>query len=220
MLCFSQYGGGLDKYCPALIQNLPVKNTLGDVLAKHKISQLRLAESDKYNHVTYFFDAERTMDYPNELKIQVPSSKVKTFDLKPEMSAFEITKEFLKNAGKFDVIVMNYANGDMVGHTGNKPATVRAIEVLDECLERIVPATLKLGGTILITADHGNAERMADWRGRVWKGHSTNKVNFIAVSPAPLKLRPPRRAGLANVAPTILKLLGIKPPKEMDKPLI
>lgn len=219
ILCFSQYGGGLDKKCPAIIPNETISNTLGDVLAKNKVSQLRIAETEKYNHVTYFFDAERTIDYPRGKKIKIPSPKIATFDMKPEMSAAGITNEFLKNIAKFDVIIMNYANGDMVGHTGNFKAAVRAMEVLDKQLSKIVPAVLKLGGTILITADHGNAERMIDWRGRIWKGHTTNDVPFIAVSAMPLKLGKTRGAGLANVAPTMLGLLGIKPPKEMAEQL-
>lgn len=220
ILCFSEYGEGLDKYCPALLPDIPVKNTLGDVLAKNGISQLRLAETEKYNHVTYFFDAERMIDYPNQKKILVPSPAVATFDMKPEMAAPEITAEFLKNAGRFQVTIMNYANGDMVGHTGNRAAAIRAMEVLDRCLAKIVPAVLKLGGTILITADHGNAEKMADWRGRKWTAHTTGPVPFIAVSSSGLRLKPPRGAGLANIAPTILKLLGIKAPREMARALV
>jgi 2,3-bisphosphoglycerate-independent phosphoglycerate mutase len=220
ILCFSQYGDGLDKYCPALIRDVPVKNTLGGVLAKHGVSQLRLAETEKYNHVTYFFDAERMVDYPNEKKILVPSPAVATFDMKPGMSAPEITREFLKNIGKFQVVVMNYANGDMVGHTGNKKAAVAAMETLDRCLSKIVPATLKLGGMVLITADHGNAEKMADFWGRKWTAHTTNPVRLIMASNRAVALRRARNAGLANVAPTMLALLGIKPPKEMAAPLI
>jgi 2,3-bisphosphoglycerate-independent phosphoglycerate mutase len=220
ILCFSQYGRGLDKYCPALLSNTPIKNTLGDVLAKNDLSQLRLAETEKYNHVTYFFDSERMVDYPLEKKILVPSPSVATFDMKPEMSAPQITREFLKNINHFQVVIMNYANGDMVGHTGNKPATIRAMEALDKCLARIVPVVLKLGGTILITADHGNAEKMADWRGRKWTAHTTNPVPFILVSDQRLRLRRLRGAGLANIAPTMLKLLGIHRPREMSQSLI
>jgi 2,3-bisphosphoglycerate-independent phosphoglycerate mutase len=220
ILCFSQYGGGLNKYCPALLSDIPVKNTLGDVLAKHGLSQLRLAETEKYNHVTYFFDAERMIDYPNEKKILVPSPAVATFDMRPEMSAPEITREFLKNAGKFRVIIMNYANGDMVGHTGNKRAAIAAMEDLDKCLSKIVPAALKLGGAVLIAADHGNAEKMADFWGRKWTAHTTNPVRLIAASNRKITLRHVKGAGLANIAPTMLKLLGIKPPKEMTKPLV
>jgi 2,3-bisphosphoglycerate-independent phosphoglycerate mutase len=220
ILCFSQYGDGLDKYCPALIPDIPVRNTLGDVLAKYGVSQLRLAETEKYNHVTYFFDAERMIDYPGEKKILVPSPAVATFDMKPEMSAPEITREFLKNIGKFRVVIMNYANGDMVGHTGNLRAAIRAMEELDKCLSKIVPAALKLDGTVLITADHGNAEKMTDFWGRKWTAHTTNPVRFIAASNGRIELRRVRGAGLANIAPTMLRLLGIRPPREMAEPLV
>jgi 2,3-bisphosphoglycerate-independent phosphoglycerate mutase len=218
ILCFSQYGDGLDKYCPALLPDVRIKNTLGDVLAKNKISQLRLAETEKYNHVTYFFDAERELNYPLEKKILVQSPKVATFDLLPEMAAPEITAEFLKNIRMFDVVIMNYANGDMVGHTGNRRAAIRAMEILDDCLARIVPAALGLGGAVMITADHGNAEKMADFLGRKWTAHTTNPVPFVLASAKKIKLREIPGAGLANIAPTILKLLGIKPPREMTAP--
>jgi 2,3-bisphosphoglycerate-independent phosphoglycerate mutase len=220
ILCFSQYGDGLDKYCPALLPDIPIKNTLGDILEANKISQLRLAETEKYNHVTNIFDSERMVDYKGEQKILVPSPKVATFDLKPEMSAPEITKEFLKNIGKFDVVIMNYANGDMVGHTGSMPATIKAMETLDACLGKIVPAVLKLDGTILITADHGNAEKMSDWRGRKWTAHTTNRVPFICVSNKKIVLKKLRNMGLANIAPTMLKLLGVKKSKEMTESLV
>ncbi|MDR2770258.1 MAG: 2,3-bisphosphoglycerate-independent phosphoglycerate mutase, partial [Rickettsiales bacterium] len=160
ILCFSQYGDGLDKDCPALLPDAQVKNTLGDVLAGNGITQLRLAETEKYNHVTYFFDAERMIDYPGEEKILEASPNVATFDIAPEMAARGITSQFLKNIGRFDAVIMNYANGDMVGHTGNIGATVKALEFLDACLAKIVPAALKLGGAVLITSDHGNVEKM------------------------------------------------------------
>ena len=221
ILCFSQYGDDeINKHCPALLKEQKLKNILGDVLAKNKISQLRLAETEKYNHVTYFFDAEQMINYTNEQKILIPSPNVATYDLKPEMSAFEITEEFLKNIERFQVIIMNFANADMVGHTGNMPATIKAMQVLEKCLGKIVPAVLKLNGTILITADHGNAEKMLDWKGRPWTAHTTSKVPFIAVSNKKLRLKKLRNAGLANIAPTILKLLGIKKPIEMTESLI
>jgi 2,3-bisphosphoglycerate-independent phosphoglycerate mutase len=223
MLCFSQYGDGLDGYCPALLPDVPIKNTLGDILAKNGLSQLRLAETEKYNHVTYFFDAERMIDYPKEKKILVPSPAVATFDLTPEMSAPGITGQFLKNARDFDAIIMNYANGDMVGHTGNRRAAIAAMETLDKCLARIVPMVLKLDGTILITADHGNAEKMASglFGTRPWTAHTMNPVPLVAVSNRRIGLKNPRGgAGLANIAPTMLKLLGINRPREMAAPLV
>ena len=177
-------------------------------------SQLRIAETEKYNHVTYFFDSERNIDFDNEKKVLIPSPDVATFDLKPEMSAVEITDALLPILGDYDVIILNYANGDMVGHTGNEDAAIRAMEVLDEQLSRVVPAVLDLGGMVLITADHGNAEKMWDGENNLpWTAHTTNPVNFIVVSNQ--KIENVKDGGLADIAPTMLKILGIAQPKEM-----
>ena len=213
ILCFSQYGEGLNEYCPALLPDESIENTLGDVLAAHGMSQLRIAETEKYNHVTYFFDAERNVDFDNEQKVLIPSPDVATFDMKPEMSAVEITDALLPLLGQYDVVILNWANGDMVGHTGNEAATVRAIEVLDAQLARLVPAVLDLGGTLLITADHGNAEKLWDEQNNLpWTAHTTNPVNIIVVAEnAPVV----HDGGLADIAPTILKLLGLPQPVEM-----
>lgn len=214
VLCFSQYGEGLNEHCPALLPDVAVENTLGDVLAANGLSQLRIAETEKYNHVTYFFDAERNIDFDNEQKILIPSPDVATFDLKPEMSAPEITDALIPMIGQFDVIILNWANGDMVGHTGNIDAAVRAMEVLDAQLARLVPAVLAVGGTVLITADHGNAEKMWDADNNMpWTAHTTNPVNFIVVSNNPPAVV--QNGGLADIAPTILKILGIQQPADM-----
>lgn len=213
MLCFSQYGEGLNETCPALLKDEAVENTLGDVLAANGLRQLRIAETEKYNHVTYFFDAERNVDFVGEHKILVPSPAVATFDLKPEMSAVEITDELLPQLNNFDVVILNWANGDMVGHTGSMDAAVRAMECLDAQLARLVPAVLKLGGVVLITADHGNAEQMWDETQNVpWTAHTTNPVNLIVVSNEKYSVRD---GGLADIAPTILKIIGINPPLQM-----
>ena len=213
MLCFSQYGEGLNEVCPALLPDEEVKNTLGDILEKNGKSQLRIAETEKYNHVTYFFDAERNVDFVGEEKTLIPSPDVATFDLKPEMSALEITDALLPKLDKFDVVILNYANGDMVGHTGKEPAAIKAMEFLDVQLSRLVPAILNLGGTILITADHGNAEKMWDDEHNLpWTAHTTNPVNFIVVSDKNYKVRD---GGLADIAPTMLKLLDIPQPADM-----
>ncbi len=213
ILCFSQYGEGLNEVCPALLPDVAIENTLGDILAEHGLRQLRIAETEKYNHVTYFMDAERNADFVAEEKILIPSPNVATFDMKPEMSAIEITDMLMPRLADFDVIILNYANGDMVGHTGNLDAAIHAMEVLDAQLARVVPAVLELGGTMLITADHGNAEQMWDFTNNVpWTAHTTNPVNLIVVADnAPAV----HNGGLADIAPTILKLLGIKQPKEM-----
>lgn len=210
-MVFSQ--AGLEDKTPSLLPDFPVKNTLGDILAVSKLSQLRIAETEKYNHVTYFFDAERTIDFKQEEKILIPSPNVATFDLKPEMSAVKITDALLPKLKKFDVVILNYANGDMVGHTGNEAATIRSMEFLDAQLARLVPAVLNLGGTILITADHGNAEKM--WNDKLntpWTSHTTNRVPFIIVGPNRVKLKSGR---LSDIAPTMLKIMKLKKPKEM-----
>ena len=214
ILCFSQYGEGLNEKCPALLNDIPVENTLGDVVASAGLKQLRIAETEKYNHVTYFMDAERTVDFDGEEKVLIDSPSVATFDLKPEMSAPEITRALLSRLGKFDVVMMNFANGDMVGHTGNMVATIKAMECLDKQLSQIVPAVLKLGGQMLIIADHGNAEKMWDVKENApWTAHTNNKVRAIMVSEP--KYKKIKNGGLADVAPTILKLLGIKQPTDM-----
>lgn len=213
ILCFSQYGEGLDEACPALLPDEKTINTLGDVLAKNGKTQLRIAETEKYNHVTYFMDAERNIDYDGEEKVLIPSPSVATFDMKPEMSAQEITDALLPRLSKFDVVLLNFANGDMVGHTGNEVAAIKAMEFLDAQLARIVPEVLNLGGAVLIIADHGNAEQMWDDVHDVpLTSHTTNPVRFIMVSNEDFTAHD---GGLSDVAPTILKLLNIKQPKEM-----
>ncbi len=213
ILCFSQYGEGLNEMCPALLPDVAVENTLGDILAAAGLRQLRIAETEKYNHVTYFFDAERNVDLPGEEKILIPSPAVATFDMAPEMSAGEITDALIPKLGEFDVVILNWANGDMVGHTGNMDAAVRAMEFLDAQLARLVPAVLKLGGTLLITADHGNAEKMWDDQNNMpFTAHTTNPVNLIVVSQ---NAHVVRDGGLADIAPTMLKLLGLTAPGDM-----
>ena len=213
ILCFSQYGEGLDDVCPALLPDIKTENTLGDVLAQNGKSQLRIAETEKYNHVTYFMDAERNIDYEMEEKVLIPSPDVATFDMKPEMSANEITDALLPRLSKFDVILLNFANGDMVGHTGNESAAIKAMESLDKQLSRIIPAVLELDGAVLIIADHGNAEQMWDDEHNVpLTSHTTNQVPFIIVSNHKFVAHD---GGLCDVAPTILKLAGIEKPNEM-----
>ncbi len=213
ILCFSQYGEGLNEICPALIPDQIITNTLGDVLAENGKTQLRIAETEKYNHVTYFFDAERNIDFNGEEKILIPSPSVATFDMKPEMSAPEITAALLPRLNQFDVVILNYANGDMVGHTGNESAAVRAMETLDKQLSELVPAVLRLNGTVMIIADHGNAEEMWDDKHDTpLTSHTTNPVYCIIVSNHRYNLH---SGGLSDVAPTILHLLNLEQPVEM-----
>ena len=218
-LCFSQYGEGLNELCPALLDDIAVPNTLGDVLEQNGLSQLRIAETEKYNHVTYFMDAERNIDFDGEHKILIPSPDVATFDMKPEMSAVEITDTLITELPKYDVVILNYANGDMVGHTGNESATITAMQVLDQQLSKLVPSVLGLGGEMIIIADHGNAEQMWDYEHNApHTAHTTNPVNCIYVSDKP---QPLHDGGLADVAPTMLKILGLPQPSDMTgKPLL
>ena len=193
--------------------DIKTENTIGDVLAANGKTQLRIAETEKYNHVTYFMDAERNIDYDGEEKVLIPSPAVATFDMKPEMSANEITDALLPRLNKFDVVLLNYANGDMVGHTGNEAAAIKAMECLDKQLSRLVPAVLELNGAIVIIADHGNAEQMWDDEHNVpLTSHTTNPVHFIIVSNEKFVAHD---GGLSDVAPTILKLVGIKQPESM-----
>lgn len=213
ILCFSQYGEGLNELCPAILTDIKTENTIGDILEKNNKTQLRIAETEKYNHVTYFMDAERNIDYKGEEKVLIPSPDVATFDMKPEMSANEITDALLPRLAKFDVVLLNFANGDMVGHTGNEDAAIRAMEFLDKQLSRIVPVVLKLDGTMIIIADHGNCEQMWDDKNNVpLTSHTTNPVNCIVVSNTKYTVHD---GGLADIAPTILKILDIKKPKDM-----
>ncbi len=213
ILCFSQYGEGLDELCPALLPDVKIENTLGDVLAENGKTQLRIAETEKYNHVTYFFDAERNIDFDGEEKVLIPSPAVATFDLKPEMSAREITAALLPRLSNFDVVILNFANGDMVGHTGNEAAATKAMQVLDKQLSEIVPTTLNLGGAVMIVADHGNVEEMWDYgHNAPLTSHTTNPVRFIMVANYKYRVHD---GGLADIAPTVLHLLNIAQPIDM-----
>lgn len=199
-----------------------MKNIFGEYLSAQGLKQLRIAETEKYAHVTYFFNGGEEAPFPGEERILVPSPKVATYDLKPEMSAWGVTErvlEEIKNK-RFDVIVMNYANCDMVGHTGSMPATIKAVETVDACLAQVVPAILEQGGAVLISADHGNAELMVDPEtGEPYTAHTTfpTPVILTAHACAPGRRRPCRLKNgiLADLAPTVLALLGLPKPVEM-----
>jgi len=194
---------------------ISLKNGLGEFLAKHHYKQLRIAETEKYAHVTFFFNGGVEVPYPNEQRTLIPSPKVATYDLQPEMSAVAITDEIVKTikTQKVDVIICNYANPDMVGHTGNFEATVKAIETIDQCLSNIINALNESGGELLITADHGNAECMFDEKtGQAHTAHTKDPVPLIYFGrPASFK----EQGILADIAPTMLYLLNEKKPIEM-----
>ena len=193
-----------------------LENVLGDYLAKNGKTQLRIAETEKYAHVTFFFSGGREEPFPGEERILIPSPKVATYDLQPEMSAPQVTDRIVDaiENQRYDVIVVNYANGDMVGHSGVFEAAVKAVECLDTCVGRIVDALEKVGGEALITADHGNVEQMSDEStGQAHTAHTTEPVPFIYVGKRDFKVR--EGGVLADVAPTMLMLLGMEKPAEM-----
>lgn len=193
---------------------MQITNTLGEWLSKKQLTQLRIAETEKYAHVTYFFDGGVDVEYPLETRILIPSPKVKTYDLMPEMSAQLVTERLIKEieADKYDVIILNFANSDMVGHTGNLKAAIAAIETIDWCLGQIYQSLKAVSGTLMITADHGNAEVMVDEQGEINKKHTSQPVPII-ICRAGLSLE--EHGTLANVAPTVLDLLNIEKPSEM-----
>jgi len=202
---------------PILFGPRPQSRTFGEIVSEAGLSQLRLAETEKYAHVTYFFNGGREAVFPDEDRVLIPSNRsVATYDLAPEMSASDITSTAVEDVarGHHDVIVMNYANADMVGHTGVWDATVSACETLDQCLGRLDHAVRKAGGLLAITADHGNAEEKLDAEGNVLTAHTTNPVPFVLISDPPVGTL---RAGgrLGDIAPTLLPLLGLPVPPEM-----
>lgn len=190
-------------------------NILGEYLEKNGLSQLRIAETEKYAHVTFYFDGGKEVDYENEKKILIPSPKVATYDLAPKMSADEITNNLLAELDKdyLDVVILNYANGDMLGHTGNYDATIEAIEFLDKCLKRVYEKILSIGGIMIITADHGNCDIMINEDGSPCTTHTTSKVPFI-ITKKDLELK--ENGKLADIAPTMLTLLNLPIPKEFE----
>ena len=192
-----------------------VRNGLGEYLSQMGMTQLRIAETEKYAHVTFFFNGGSETVFPGEDRVLVPSPKVATYDLQPEMSAHEVCDKCVERieSGAYDVIILNFANCDMVGHTGVFDAAVKAVETVDECVGKVVDATLKMGGIAMITADHGNAEQMTEPDGSPMTAHTTNPVPFILCG-AGTELRQGGR--LADIAPTMLDVMGLACPAEMD----
>ena len=216
-----EYSAELNRFIVTMYPPQPLTHMMGEIVADAGLKQLRIAETEKYAHVTFFFNGGEEREYPGESRILVPSPKVATYDLKPEMSAFEVTDKLVDavNSGRFDFIVVNYANTDMVGHTGDFAAAKKAVETVDICLGRLAAAVEKAGGALLVTADHGNAEQMTDpATGQPHTAHTTNRVPVILIGGAepgrnaPLRLHDGR---LADVAPTLLELLGLPQPAEM-----
>lgn len=214
--CMTQYDATICAPVAFPAQNL--NDTLGEVVGRAGKKQLRIAETEKYAHVTYFFNGGKEIPNPGEDRALIPSPKVPTYDLKPEMSAFEVTDEVVRliRTGDYDLIVMNYANPDMVGHTGIFEAAVKAVEVVDACVGRVVDEVLALGGAVLLTADHGNAEKMRDeGTGQPHTAHTTNKVPFSLIINDGIKHELRDDGILADVAPTALELLNIPKPLAM-----
>ena len=214
-VCFTNYDETMPNVKVAFKKEAIV-NTFGEVVSKNGLTQLRIAETEKYAHVTFFFNGGEEKQYVGEDRILVPSPKVETYDMKPEMSAYEVTDKVLEaiEADKYDTIILNFANPDMVGHTGSLKAAVAAIEAVDTCVGKIAEAMLQKEGTILMTADHGNAEQMIDYKtGDPHTAHTTNPVPLVLISNnKELKIK---EGKLADLAPTLLELMGIEKPSEM-----
>ena len=213
-VCMTQYDAQMPNVTVAFKPE-SLENTLGEVLSKQNMTQLRIAETEKYAHVTFFFNGGREIMFKGEDRILVPSPKVPTYDLQPEMSAFTVCDKVCEaiESGKYDVVILNYANCDMVGHTGIFEAAVKAVETIDTCVGRVADSTLKMGGVILLTADHGNADRMIDTDGSPFTAHTTNPVPFAVIG-RDCDLRVGGK--LCDISPTILKLLNVEKPKEMS----
>lgn len=196
---------------PHAFNDPELTNILGEYIEKQNLSQLRIAETEKYAHVTFFFDGGKEVEYKNEKKILIPSPKVATYDLKPSMSADEVTEKLLAELPHTGLVILNFANGDMVGHTGVLEAAIEAVETVDRDLKKIYDRVMELGGILIVTADHGNCEEMLDENDNILTAHTTNPVPFI-ITERGLKLHPGK---LGDIAPTILDLMGLEKPEEM-----
>ena len=213
-VCMTQYDATMPNVEVAF-KPQSLKNTLGEYISNQGMAQLRIAETEKYAHVTFFFNGGVEKQYEGEDRILVKSPSVATYDLQPEMSAYEVTDKLVPaiKSGKYDMIILNFANCDMVGHTGVFEAAVKAVEAVDDCVGKVVTAIQEMGGVALITADHGNADKMVDADGSPFTAHTTNPVPFCVVG-YDCELREGGR--LADIAPTMLQILGLKQPEEMD----
>ena len=213
-VCMTTYDETMPNVVVAFKQE-ELKNTFGEYISNNGLKQLRIAETEKYAHVTFFFNGGEEKQYEGEDRILVPSPKVETYDLKPEMSAYEVTEKLLAaiNSKEYDTIILNYANPDMVGHTGSLEASIKAVEVIDECVGKVVEAVNNQNGVLIITADHGNIEQMIDYKtGEPHTAHTINPVPLILVGMENVKLR---EGILADLAPTMLDIMNLEKPKEM-----
>lgn len=213
-VCMAQYDETMN--LPIAYPPEELVNVFGEVLSKQGLIQLRIAETEKYAHVTFFLNGGVEKCYEGEDRCLIPSPKIATYDMKPEMNAYEVTDEVIKriNSGKYDVIILNFANMDMVGHTGIFEAAVTAVEAIDICVGRIVEALIKAGGAVLITSDHGNAEQMEDPEtGEPHTAHTSNPVKCIYIGDGEVKAL--KNGKLCDLSPTLLELLGIKKPEDM-----
>jgi len=216
-VCLTEYDATFG--LPIAFASSELTNILGGVLADAGMKQLRIAETEKYAHVTFFFNGGVETPFPGEDRALIPSPKeVATYDQKPEMSAYKVTDELLARleSDTYDVIILNFANCDMVGHTGIEAAAIKAVETVDTCAGRIVAKVQKMGGAVLITADHGNAEQMCDENGAPFTAHTTNPVWLVLVDDSRKNITLREGGRLADVAPTMLKMLGLVQPKEMS----
>ena len=213
-VCMTQYDAEMPNVSVAFPPQ-SLKNTLGEYLSDLGLRQLRIAETEKYAHVTFFFNGGVEAPNNGEDRVLIQSPKVATYDLQPEMSAFKVTEKILEKIKEniYDVIILNFANPDMVGHTGVMKAAEEAIEALDKCVPQVIDAILALGGQVILTADHGNADSMLDEEGNIMTAHSLNPVPFLVISKEPVSLM--EGGVLADVAPTLLDLMGIEKPTEM-----
>lgn len=215
-VCFTEYDVTIDNKQVAFVKE-KITNTFGEFLAKNGLKQARIAETEKYAHVTFFFNGGVEEPNEGEDRILVKSPKVATYDLKPEMSAYEVCDKLVEaiKSGKYDVIIINFANPDMVGHTGVQEAAIKAIEAVDECVGRTVEALKEVDGQMFLCADHGNAEQLIDEEtGAPFTAHTTNPVPFILINADPAyKLR--EGGCLADIAPTLIELMGMEQPAEM-----
>ncbi|MBQ9673001.1 MAG: 2,3-bisphosphoglycerate-independent phosphoglycerate mutase [Ruminococcus sp.] len=214
-VCMTQYDAAMPNVDVAF-RPQKLENTIGEYISNLGMKQLRIAETEKYAHVTFFFNGGVEKQYENEDRILVKSPAVATYDLQPEMSAYEVTDKLVAaiKSGEYDMIILNYANCDMVGHTGVFDAAVKAVEAVDTCVGRVVDAIKEMGGTALITADHGNADKMYEADGAPFTAHTTNPVPFCVVNYPCTRLRE-TGGKLSDIAPTMLEILGVPQPKEM-----